>query len=122
MLHASARIIPAEAFLLRARATSRKKKVSQTIRKGFTSLFVVLVWLTTKEIDMNDHLNALNVRLSNERGHLAKAKTEGERQLRAVWIAQIEKEIAREQEFIADLEAALEMTDEELLAELRIAD
>lgn len=66
---------------------------------------------------MNDHLNALNLRLSNERGYLAKAKTEGERQLRAVWIAQIEKEIAHEREFNADPE----MTDEELLAELRIA-
>jgi hypothetical protein len=78
--------------------------------------------VSTKEIDMSDHLNALNLRLSNERGYLAKAKTAGERELRSVWIAQIEKEIAREQEFIADLEAALEMTDDELLAELRIAD
>jgi hypothetical protein len=71
---------------------------------------------------MNAHLNALNLRLSNERARLAAAKTEGERQLRAVWVNQIEIEISREKEFTADLEAALEMTDDELLAELRIAD
>jgi len=65
---------------------------------------------------MTDHLNALNLRLSNERGYLAAAKTEGERQLRTVWIAQIEKEIARELQ--AEIEGNPSMTDEELLAEL----
>ena len=61
------------------------------------------------------HLNALELRLSNERGYLAKAKTEGERELRRVWIAQIEKEIAGERVFVAKQD---EMTDDELLAEL----
>jgi hypothetical protein len=64
---------------------------------------------------MTSHLNALNLRLSNERGYLAAAKSDGERQLRAVWISQIEKEIAHEQKFISE---EIEMTDEELLAEL----
>lgn len=60
------------------------------------------------------HLDALQLRLSNERGYLAAAKSEGERELRRVWIAQIEKEIAGEIEF-ADKR---ELTDDELLAEL----
>lgn len=58
------------------------------------------------------HINALNLRLSNERNYLAKAKTEGERELRQVWISQIEKEISFEQEHFP------EMSDDELLAEL----
>jgi hypothetical protein len=65
---------------------------------------------------MTSHLNALNLRLSNERNYLAKAKTQGERDLRKVWIAQIEKEISAEQAFaglVGD-----EMTDDELLAAL----
>lgn len=61
------------------------------------------------------HLSALELRLSNERGYLARAKTEGERELRRVWIAQIEREIAHEREFHAD---EIEMTDDELLAAL----
>ena len=60
------------------------------------------------------HLDALQLRLSNERGYLAAAKTDGERELRRVWIAQIEKEIACEVAFTDEPE----MTDEELLAEL----
>lgn len=65
------------------------------------------------------HLAALETRLSHERGYLAAAKTAGERALRSVWIAQIEKEIAGEKKFLgiddADL---LDMTDDELLAAL----
>jgi hypothetical protein len=64
------------------------------------------------------HLNALQLRLSNERNYLAKAKTEGERALRKVWIAQIEKEIAGEEKFLAKQEPEVEMTDDELLAAL----
>lgn len=58
------------------------------------------------------HLNALQLRLSNERNYLAKAKTEKEKALRKVWIEQIEKEIAIEATFWPD------MSDEELLREL----
>lgn len=61
------------------------------------------------------HLSALELRLSNERGYLAKAKTEGERELRLVWIAQIEKEIAGERAFVVKQD---DMSDDELLAEL----
>lgn len=65
------------------------------------------------------HLSALNVRLSNEKVRLANAKTARERDLRAVWVAQIEKEIAHEralQVFVED--PALQMTDDELLEAL----
>lgn len=59
------------------------------------------------------HLDALTTRLANEKFYLSKAKTEGEKELRAVWIKQIEREIARERDFVSD------MTDDELLAELK---
>lgn len=46
------------------------------------------------------HLQALITSLSNERGRLAKAKTEKEREMRRVWIAQTEREIAAEEKFL----------------------
>lgn len=64
------------------------------------------------------HLNALQVRLSNERVRLANAKTEAERELRRVWVAGIEKEIAVEQSTVFSDTAADAMTDDELLAAL----
>ena len=63
---------------------------------------------------MTAHLNALNLRLSNERARLAEAKSESEKELRKVWIAQIQKEIEREGNFVQEAE----MSDDELLAEL----
>ena len=65
------------------------------------------------------HLTALHVRLSHERGYLASAKSESERALRRVWIAQIEKEIQGELAFLGMAkDEAPEMSDDELLAEL----
>ena len=65
------------------------------------------------------HLNALELRLSNERVRLANSKTEKERQSRAVWVSQIEKEISGEIAFLSKKDAVeVEMTDDELLAEL----
>lgn len=58
------------------------------------------------------HLDALNLRLSNERSRLAAAKSEGEIKMRQAWVAQLEKEIAGEAQFTA------EISDEDLLAEL----
>ena len=46
-----------------------------------------------------NHLHALELRLSNERNRLNNAKTENERNLRNVWVKQIEKEIANEIKF-----------------------
>ena len=59
-----------------------------------------------------DHLNALELRLSHER---ARPVTE----IRKVWIAQIEKEIAGEKKFLGlQNVSANEMTDDELMAAL----
>jgi hypothetical protein len=65
------------------------------------------------------HLNALELRLSNERGRLAAAKTEHEKKARGVWVAQAEKEIAAEKKFlgISDKPQS-EQSDEELLGDL----
>ena len=63
---------------------------------------------------MKNHLDALNIRLSNERIHLSSSKTESEKELRKVWISQIEKEIAHEEKFIEECH----LSDESLLAEL----
>lgn len=65
------------------------------------------------------HLDALELRLSNERIRLRESTTEGARKLRRVWIAQIEKEIADEKEFSVDKESQA-LTDIELLAALGI--
>jgi len=64
------------------------------------------------------HLNALHLRLSHERGYLAAAKSAKEREMRRVWIAQIEKEIAGEQRFLGIESTPVEMTDDELIKEL----
>lgn len=62
------------------------------------------------------HLDTLQLRLSNERMRLDAAKTEGERALRKVWVAQLEREIAGEVAFLAD--DSTKQTDEQLLADL----
>lgn len=65
------------------------------------------------------HLNALELRLSHEREYLRAAKSEGEREIRRVWIAQIMREIDRERDFVGGMISDLPaMTDDELLAEL----
>lgn len=77
------------------------------------------------------HLSTLELRLSNERARLANAKTDQERQLRIVWVAQIKKEISGEHRFavtrsIANEETRdngydnliAEMSDDELLVAL----
>jgi hypothetical protein len=65
------------------------------------------------------HLDALNLRLSNERNRLAKARTATEREQRQVWVAQVEKEIAREEEFLGKQAGPLpEISDDDLLKEL----
>lgn len=63
------------------------------------------------------HLDALELRASNERGYIKAAKTYKEKQLREIWLNQINKEISIEKEkfFYNDLP---EMSDEDLLAEL----
>ena len=68
-----------------------------------------------------EHLNALLLGLSNELARLNEAKSENERTIRGVWVAQIEREIEHEEKFLArkPTDAAVEsMTDDELLAAL----
>lgn len=60
------------------------------------------------------HLDALQIKLSNERIRLADAKSASEVTLRKIWIEQLEKEIAGEKAFVAELEKS----DDELLEEL----
>jgi hypothetical protein len=71
---------------------------------------------------MIEHLNTLRLHLSNERCRLAAAKTPSEAQLRTVFVAQLEREIAGEVAFLAArgvVEAPSEdMSDDELLAAL----
>ena len=68
------------------------------------------------------HLNALQVGLSHERSRLAAAKSDGERQLRAVWVAQYERQISAEYAFLGIAPPSLDeilMSDDELLAALK---
>ena len=66
------------------------------------------------------HLDALNLRLSHEREYLRTAKSQQEKELRTVWIAQIEKEIQGEMKFlgIETTPDEILMSDDELLNEL----
>lgn len=70
-------------------------------------------------MDMS-HLAALETRLSHERARLARETNATRRELRKVWIAQIEREISEERSFLGlpETEQLPEMTDEELLAAL----
>lgn len=63
------------------------------------------------------HLDALELRLSNERMRLTAATSDQEKALRTVWVSGIEKEIADEYKFLG-IEPPAAMTDDELLAEL----
>jgi len=69
---------------------------------------------------MTNHLNSLQLHLSNERIRLAEAKTDNERDLRSVWVSQIEKEIEGEYAFLGKTENLIDanISDDELLAEL----
>ena len=63
------------------------------------------------------HLTALITRLANEKENLRIAKSDAERALRSVWVAQIEREI-RDEEVFLGMEPVVEMTDAKLLEEL----
>jgi phage host-nuclease inhibitor protein Gam len=65
------------------------------------------------------HLDALRFRLSNERVRLANAKSDKEREVRQVWVAGIEREIAQEIKFLGKQETdQCELNDDELLLAL----
>lgn len=72
------------------------------------------------------HYTALMTRLSNEKAYLAAAINQSEIELRTVWIAQIEKEIQGEVEFLSSKGTNVyqtssevdNMSEDDLLAEL----
>jgi hypothetical protein len=64
------------------------------------------------------HLNSLRLALSHERSRLESASTEGERVLRAVWVSQLEREIAAELTFLEVDDGPVELDDDDLLAAL----
>lgn len=63
------------------------------------------------------HLEALMLRLSNERARLANASKASEIRMRQVWIAQIEDEIEGERKFLG-YKAEEALSDDQLAAEL----
>lgn len=70
-----------------------------------------------------DHYFSLCHRLDNEKERLENAKTDKEKELRSVWVKQLEKEIEKEKEFLLSKGLTVEsevdsMTDDELLKEL----
>lgn len=66
-----------------------------------------------------NHIDALNLRLSNERVRLAQAKNANEIRQRQVWITQIEKEIESEKAFLnSQAQERTDLSDEELLRQL----
>lgn len=64
------------------------------------------------------HLNALKINLSNERARMETAKSSKERELRAVWVKQLEKEIENEMKFLGVIETEIEISDDDLFNEL----
>jgi len=75
------------------------------------------------------HLNAILSRLSNEKSRLSLATNDSERQLRAVFVAQMEKELADERKYLgekypgwSDVNELPEIDDDELLRQLQAND
>lgn len=69
--------------------------------------------------DHAQHLGALQLRLSNERIRLANTQNVKERELRSVWIKQIEREIAHELQTFGQVNPVIDNLDEDgLLAAL----
>lgn len=67
------------------------------------------------------HLVALHQNLSREKARLAAATAESERQLRTIWVAQLEREIDAERKFLGmppEEPEPAPMSDDELVAEL----
>ena len=66
-----------------------------------------------------DHLNALELRLSNEKIRLHNSTKKSERDLRKFWVEQVEKEIKSEYKFLGmALNDCPAISDEDLLKEL----
>lgn len=66
------------------------------------------------------HLLALETRLFNEKEYLLASKTDFEKEMRSVWVSQMEKEIKDEKMFLGIDNEVLEISDEELLKALGV--
>ncbi len=65
------------------------------------------------------HLDAIQLRLSNERVRLSNAKTDAERELRQVWANQTERELVAEYAFLGIEQPSItDISADNLLAEL----
>lgn len=78
--------------------------------------------MTNTEYNL-DHYFSLCHRLDNEKQRLENAKTTKEKELRYVWVSQLEKEIEKEIEFLESKGLTVKsdvdtMSDDELLKEL----
>jgi hypothetical protein len=68
-----------------------------------------------------EHIDQLKLRLTNERARLAKANDPLEIEIRKVWVANCEKELASEYDFLGiEQTPYVELNDDDLLAELGI--
>ena len=65
-----------------------------------------------------NHIDALNLALSHERTRLDDAKTDAERAMRSVWVAQLTREVAAEEKFLG-IASEPALTDDELMAALQ---
>lgn len=65
------------------------------------------------------HIDYLELNLSNERARLAAATSAAEHELRSVWVAQLEREVAAERKLLGHHHSvAAFISDEDLLREL----
>ena len=67
-----------------------------------------------------NHIDVLNLMLSHERAILADSKTESEKELRKVWVQQLEKESEGEQRFLSNEILSDALSDDELLSALGV--
>lgn len=66
-----------------------------------------------------NHLDTLNLSLSKERERASSAASKGERDLRGVWVKQLEKEVAQERAILGLADSATDvLSDDDLLAGL----
>lgn len=64
-----------------------------------------------------EHLDALQLNLSHERARLHAATSPAEREMRSVWVAQLEREVAAERALLG-LPEPDDVSDDDLLRDL----
>lgn len=73
---------------------------------------------------MTDRLLSIHTRLMNEKSRLRASRTKQERELRAVWVAQIESEIRNEEMFQYGFSTDCndDLSDDDLLSDLGVTE